>query len=194
MTCYQETWDFSAAGDSGGTIWPIPTYQGILLHIIFALMHAGARNVGIDLKPSLSPTNTNILNSLVASCKRLGMLYYPNILAQYSENDPGPYVWLGIEETKRFNLALYKVYRATSSIGKRVDHTQSDSRLTLQDLQFPLPTNTRLWKAVGKTEWDFAADSGLFDSLLDSIMGDMWISRANEASDFDLELDYTLQD
>lgn len=158
-------------------------------------MHAaGAGNLGIDLRPSFSRTNTNLLYSLVESCKRLGMLYYPNILARYSQSDPGPYVWLGIEETKRFNLALYRVYRSISRVGQRATDTDNHIRLTARDLQFPLPTYTRLWKTVSKAEWDSAAVRGVFDHLLDDTMDEMWISRVNEALGVDWELDYALQD
>jgi hypothetical protein len=169
-------------------------YQGILLHIIFALMHAGAENLGIDLRPSFSRTNTNLLNSLVGGCKRLGMLYYPNILAQYCQSDPDPYVWLGIEETKRFNLALYRVYRAVSRAGQPATDTHNHFRLTARDLQFPLPTYTPLWKTVSKAEWDSAAARGVFDHLLDETMDEMWISRVNEALGVDWEMDYPLED
>ncbi|KAL5047931.1 hypothetical protein BDW71DRAFT_213761 [Aspergillus fruticulosus] len=157
----RETGDVSAAEAVDGASWPIPTYQGILLHIIFA---------------------------------RLGMLYYPNILAQYYQSDPGPYVWFGIEETKRFNLALYRAYRAVSRVGQRATDTDNHIRLTAKDLQFPLPTCTRLWKSVSKAEWDSAAVRGVFDHLLDDTMDETWISRANEALGVDWELDYALQD
>ncbi|KAL4925345.1 Zn(II)2Cys6 transcription factor [Aspergillus undulatus] len=186
----REAWDVSAAEDVGGASWPIPIYQGILLHIIFALMHAGNGNLGIDLRPSLSRTNTNLLNSLVGSCKRLGMLYYPNILARYSQSNPGSYIWLGIEETKRFNLALYGVYRAVSRVGQRTTDINNHTRLTVRDLQFPLPTHTLLWKAASKAEWDFAAVRGVFDHLLDNTMDEMWISKVNEALGVNWDLDY----
>ncbi|KAB8202093.1 hypothetical protein BDV34DRAFT_201521 [Aspergillus parasiticus] len=190
----REAWDVSAIEDVDGASWPIPTYQGILLHIIFALVHAGAGNLGIDLRPSLSRTNTDLLSSLIRSCKRLGMLYYPNILARYSQRDSRPYIWLGIEETKRFNLALYRVYRAASVVGKRANDADTHAKLTARDLRFPFPTHTRLWKTVSMAEWGSAAGRGVFDHLLDDTMEEMWISRGHEALGVDWELDYTLQD
>lgn len=157
-------------------------------------MHLGAANLGIDLKPSLTQTNADLLNSLVKSCKARGLLYYPKILAKfYSSNSP-PYIWLGIEEIKRFNLALYKVYQTTSSIANRPSDTHGASRLTARDLQFPLPINKPLWKAVNRAEWDAAAHVGVFDALLDDVKEDMWISRVADACDFDHELEDTLQD
>ncbi|KAL5337239.1 hypothetical protein BJX70DRAFT_250568 [Aspergillus crustosus] len=188
----REAWDVSTAEDVAGASWLIPTYQGILLHIIFALMHAGTGNLGIDLRPPLSCTDANLLNSLVGSCKRLGMLYYPNILARYSQSDPGPYVWLGIEETKRFNLALYRVYQAVSRVGQQPTNTDNNTRLSAGDLQFPLPTHIALWRTVSKREWDSATTSGVFDHLLDDIMEGMWISKLSGALGVDWELDSAL--
>ncbi|KAH8427131.1 Zn(II)2Cys6 transcription factor [Aspergillus melleus] len=181
-------WDVSIAEDVGSIQCPISTYQAILLHIIFALMQLGGANLGIDLKPSLTQTNADLLNSLVRSCKARGLLYYPQILSMFSPSDSPPYLWLGIEEIKRFNLALYKVYRATSSIANRPSDTHRDSSLTARELQFPLPVNTPLWKAVTRTEWDAAAHVGVFDALLDDVKEGMWISRAADAYDFDHEL------
>ncbi|KAL2836073.1 hypothetical protein BJX68DRAFT_274711 [Aspergillus pseudodeflectus] len=166
---------------------------GILLHIIFALMRSGAENLGVNQKPSFAQAHTELLDSLLRSCKRLGMFYYPSILAQYSQSDASPYIWLGIEETKWLDLALYKVYQPTSRIGKRANNTHIDSKLTARDLQFPPPTNIRLWKAVSKTDWDTAAHSGVFNHLLDNTMSEVWMSKVNEACDFGLELCHTLQ-
>ncbi|KAE8367559.1 hypothetical protein BDV27DRAFT_169488 [Aspergillus caelatus] len=191
----REEWDVSATEDVGGAPWPIATYQGILLHIIFALVHAGTGNLGIDLKHAFSRTHTDLLNSLIGSCKRLGMLYYPHILTRYSQRDSGPYIWLGIEEIKRFNLALYRVYRAASVVGKRANNnTDIHARLTARDLQFPFPTHTRLWKTVSMAEWGSAAARGVFDQLLDDTMEEMWISKVHGALGVDWELDYTPQD
>ncbi|CEL11451.1 hypothetical protein ASPCAL14553 [Aspergillus calidoustus] len=189
----REAWDVSVTEDLPSAKWQIPTYQGILLHIIFALMRSGAENLGVDQKPSLAQAHTGLLDSLLRSCKRLGMFYYPSILALYSQSDASPYIWLGIEETKWFDLALYKVYQSTSRIGKRANNTHIDSKLTARDLQFPPPTNIRLWKAVSKTDWDTAAHSGVFNHLLDNTMSEVWISKVNEACDFGLELYHTLQ-
>ncbi|KAF3394250.1 hypothetical protein F1880_005433 [Penicillium rolfsii] len=191
----RETWDFSNTGNISDMTWPIPTYQGILLHVIFALMHAGAKNVGIDLRPSLSPTNTNILDSLVASCKRLGTLYYPTILARYSQSDPKKYVWLGIEETKRYNLALYRVCRAVSRLGQQATATDAYNygKLHVKDLQFPLPCENSLWKAVTKADWDSAADNGVFDHVLDDTMDTRWISNISQTLDDDWDLNHVFQ-
>lgn len=74
----QEVWDASGVeGACSDCSWPIPTYQAILLHIIFALLHRGGGSMGLDLKPSLPSPDSELLDSLVGSCQRLGMFYYP---------------------------------------------------------------------------------------------------------------------
>jgi hypothetical protein len=160
-------------------------------------LHGGSGTLGLDLKPSLTSANTEIFNSLVVSCKRLGMLYYPNILAQYSQSDPAPYVWLGIEEVKRFNLAVYRVYQACSKIGKedRDTHEQDitatpNSGLTAKDLQFPFPRNNRLWRFCSKGEWDAAATDGVFCHLLDDPMDEEWISKVDKDLGVDWGVDW----
>lgn len=73
--------------------------------------------LGLDLKPCLFSLVSSLLDRLVKSCRRLGMLYYPNMLARYCEPDQPSYVWVSIEEVKRFNIALYKVCRVCSEQG-----------------------------------------------------------------------------
>lgn len=85
------------------------------------------------------------------------MFYYPNILARYRETDLASFVWVGIEEIKRFNLALYKACGKLRNPGTR-DGSKDDvgavtSLLAASELQFPPPTNHPLWNAVGKDEW-----------------------------------------
>ncbi|OJJ52755.1 hypothetical protein ASPSYDRAFT_51442 [Aspergillus sydowii CBS 593.65] len=179
-----EQWDASnSEGACSSCFWPIPTYQAILLHIIFAILYKGGGGVlGLDLKPCLSPADTNLLDGLVESCKRLGMLHYPNMLARYCDSDLPAYVWVSIEEVKRFNIALYRVCKLCSE--QRSGTADCDiirgsrRRLRAQDLQFPLPRNTRLWNAVDKAGWEYAATEDVFRHRLDDTMKDEWISNS----------------
>lgn len=41
------------------------------------------------------------------------------MLAQYQSDDLASYVWVSIEEVKRFDLALYKFHRMLSRAGTR---------------------------------------------------------------------------
>ncbi|KAL5050959.1 hypothetical protein BDW71DRAFT_194070 [Aspergillus fruticulosus] len=142
----RELWDASISAEASSSCsWPIPTYQAMLLHIIFAALYKSQGQgvpplqLSLDLKPRLALADADLLNRLVASCRKLGMLFYPNMLARYSKDDLPSYVWVSIEEVKRLNMALFRLCRS--------------DRLHPRDLQFPLPTNTPLWNAVGKCEW-----------------------------------------
>lgn len=180
----QVSWDASESEDTGSSCsWPIPTYQAILLHIIFAILHKdrGARR--LDLKSSLPPAEAELLRRLVASCKKLGLLYYPNMLLRYCEHDLPAFVWISIEEVKRFNLALYNVCMTCGEKGASTDvldtATVSSNRgLRAQDLQFPLPRNTPLWNALSKAEWVSAEKEDVHRHALNDNLEDQWISKS----------------
>ncbi|KAL4995334.1 hypothetical protein BDV10DRAFT_196788 [Aspergillus recurvatus] len=171
----QELWDASTSAEASSSCsWPIPTYQAILLHIIFAALYksqgqgAPPVQLSVDLKPYLDLADADLLDRLVASCKKLGMLSYPNMLARYTKDDLSSYVWVSVEEIKRFNMALFRVCRLFAAgtcddkhggkpgldTPQDVDNShRTHDRLHARDLKFPLPINTPLWNAVGKAEW-----------------------------------------
>lgn len=111
-----------------------------------------------------------LLECLVASCKRLGMLYYPNILDRFTPEELAPYVWISIEEIKRFNLTLYKVYNMVSRSAAK--------NFTVNDLKFPLPKNDPLWNAVSKEEWLSASSGDLNNFNSDDVLENEWISNS----------------
>lgn len=180
----QVSWDASKSEDAGSSCsWPIPTYQAILLHIIFAILlhkERGARR--LDLRSSLPAAEAELLRRLVASCKKLGMLYYPNMLSRYCEQDLPAFVWISIEEVKRFNLALYKVCMACSENRVSTDvldtATTSNRGLRAKDLQFPLPRNTPLWNAMSKAEWVSVETEDVHRHALNDTLEDKWISNS----------------
>ncbi|EIT73096.1 hypothetical protein AO1008_08617 [Aspergillus oryzae 100-8] len=175
----KEIWDASISKDASSTCsWPIPTYQAILLHIIFAVLYKGSGALGLDLKPSLTPAVADLLHRLVTSCRKLGMLYYPNMLSRYGQNDLASLVWIGIEEIKRFNIALFKVCRAFSSSGEQGSSIDTSWRLYARDLQFPLPRNTPLWAATSREEWDSAAPDDVYGISLNDTLEAEWISKS----------------
>ncbi|KAL2836311.1 hypothetical protein BJY01DRAFT_238323 [Aspergillus pseudoustus] len=162
-------WDASNSETAcGACSWPMPTYQAILLHILFSVLYKGRAPVGQDLKAGLSPADADLFDRLVQSCKKLGILYYPNMLAR-------------IEEVKRFNIALYKICTACSEQECWTEGLNSTKaprrRLRAADLQLPLPKNTRLWKAVDKAEWVFAATDDVYHHRLGDALEGEWISR-----------------
>jgi hypothetical protein len=146
------------------------------------MLYKGGGALGLDLKPCLSLADSDLLDRLVESCKRLGMLYYPNMLARYCEPDQPTYVWVSIEEVKRFNIALYKVCRTCSqqwSGTTACDIIRGSSRgLRAQDLQFPLPRNTLLWNAVDKAGWESAGSEDVFRHRLNDTLEHEWISNS----------------
>ena len=86
------------------------------------------------------------------------MFYYPNMLSRYQETSLASFIWVGIEEIKRFNLALYKVCGKLSSnsmagAGINDNYDAQMDLLSASELQFPLPSSSALWNAVGKDEW-----------------------------------------
>ncbi|KAL3456619.1 hypothetical protein BJX64DRAFT_270308 [Aspergillus heterothallicus] len=153
--------------------WPIPTFQAILLYILLSLLSKGTVPIGLDLKPTLAAAEMELLASLVATCRHLGMFYYPKILEQYANDHVKAYIWIGVEEIKRFNLALFRVCRSVSSSGDRC-------RLAATELQFPLPTGERLWSAVTSADWH--AEAAKEGTNLDKTRGpaEPWISELAE--------------
>ncbi|KAJ5550154.1 hypothetical protein N7461_004852 [Penicillium sp. DV-2018c] len=188
-----EQWDGSLSKEPcASSSWPIPTYQAILLHIISAGMIKGSGTLPPDLKPSLTAPDADLLQRLVASCKKLGMFYYPNILAQFPANQPPAYVWVSVEEIKRFNVTLFKVCKSFSISGRKgrgLDGLLDDRektvswRLSARDLQFPLPRNAPLWHACNANEW-FAADTeNVYRHGPDGVDEGDWISASADVLD-----------
>lgn len=125
--------------------------------------------VNLDLNISISAADLELLKSLVGSCRKLGMFFYPNMLARYKESDLPSFVWVGIEELKRFSMALYKLCTGVNSLAT------DNSLLHAGELQFPLPSNDPLWNSTGRDEWaDNLKDETI--SLKDNLQA-KWVSN-----------------
>lgn len=138
--------------DSPISRWPIATYQGILLCIIFSLLSTPA---GLELNLGLvvNVSDRQIISALVATCLRNNIFYYPNMLTRYRNVESLTCMWVGVEEIKRFGLALYKVSRLCGRGSCLGEPDESDSRvLRLSDLQFPMPDERNLWDASSNPE------------------------------------------
>ncbi|KUL89636.1 hypothetical protein ZTR_00482 [Talaromyces verruculosus] len=169
----REKWDASEVEEACSTcFWPIATYQAILLHVISSIIMKSDGVVNVDLKAAIPATDLALLASLVGSCRRLGMFFYPNILAKYGESDLPSFVWVGIEEVKRLSIALYKLCAKLSSFT-----TEDRSLITARELQFPLPSNDQLWNSVGRDEWKANATVEDTVSLKDDLQT-KWISKS----------------
>ncbi|KAJ6115354.1 hypothetical protein N7486_001132 [Penicillium sp. IBT 16267x] len=177
----RDKWDASERDEAcNACLWPIPTYQAILLHIIFSLIIKGQGGLDFELKVSLPRADFGLLQALVRSCQRLGMFYYPNILSRYQEANLASFIWVGIEEVKRFNVALYKVCGKLSSlgvVGASIDDNDVENLLmSASELQFPPPSNNALWNSVGKNEWMVHMKDTTPVSLDDHCQAD-WLSN-----------------
>ncbi|KAL2833947.1 hypothetical protein BJY01DRAFT_224824 [Aspergillus pseudoustus] len=192
----RDKWDASTVVNvSSACEWPIPMYQAILLHIIFALLSKvnGSSTLDLDLKPTLKSADAELLASLVKSCRKLGVFQYKNILARFKPDDLDSYVWVTVEEIKRFNLALFKVCRRLSSERQHTNtHAGGDDPgtggaplavtptswlLTAPELEFPMQTNDSLWLATDKEEWTAAVDNVEAVDLT-NMMESKWISKS----------------
>ncbi|KUM60609.1 hypothetical protein ACN42_g6516 [Penicillium freii] len=162
------------------------TYQGILLHLIFSLLLSHDK-LDLQLTQVLPEVPSQLLVSLVRTCLKRRMFFYPSILAQFKPGfDPDVFIWLGIEEVKRFDLSLYKVCRharicdakllegAPDFSPRRGPRSLSGSLLSLTDLQFSVPDRDELWHATS----DLAAKiTGNEAAYTNENIEDNWISQ-----------------
>ena len=144
------------------------------------MIHKDDVHIGLDLMPTLPSADADLLKSLVLSCKKLGMFYYPNMLARFQEDDLPSYVWVSIEEIKRFDLALYKVWKILGNRDnqKRGATGVASQELEAVELQFPLPKNDPLWNATTKHDWLAAITEDAEYNKLHDTREEEWISKS----------------
>ncbi|QKX59535.1 uncharacterized protein TRUGW13939_06669 [Talaromyces rugulosus] len=201
LSIYQQKdkWDISTQhsqqqqyqdGTSGSfSSWLIATYQGILLHIIFALLTSSKDQLDFQLTRPLPEIPTQLLVALVHNCLKRNMFFYPSMLAQFNSTSvPEVFTWLGIEEVKRFALALYKVCRQCRvddtrlldsdmfSNSRREPHWQGGCLLSLFDLQFALPDSDELWHASSDLAARVAENPGVYSN---KNIEENWISQTS---------------
>ncbi|CAI7570494.1 unnamed protein product [Penicillium glandicola] len=192
----REKWDISNHHDphsqhheissSGPTPWPMATYQGILLHLIFSLLLNNNRP-DLQLTQVLPDVPSQLLVSLVRSCLKRHMFFYPSILAQFKPGvDPDVFIWLGIEEVKRFDLSLYKVCRHARVCNtklledvpnfgpQRGPQSPGGRLLSLADLQFAVPDSDELWHANSDLAAKIARNP---DAYTNDNIEENWISQ-----------------
>ncbi|KAJ5497371.1 hypothetical protein N7463_009358 [Penicillium fimorum] len=81
--------------------WPIGTYQGILLYIIFSLLASSPIGLELNLSLALHVSDRQILSALIATCLRNNIFYYPNMVTRYRNVESVTCMWVGVEEIKR---------------------------------------------------------------------------------------------
>lgn len=101
------------------------------------------------------------------------------MLARYRPDDLAPYVWISVEEAKRFDLALYKVYSMVSRPRDSVTGAVT-KELTANEPQFPMPKNNFLWNTASKEVWLSACPGDLDSFSLDDALQVEWISNSAE--------------
>ncbi|KAJ5552746.1 hypothetical protein N7494_002124 [Penicillium frequentans] len=191
----RENWDISNQNDEADlspepssfnpTPWPMATYQGILLHVIFSfLLNKDQSN--LQLTGLLPELPSRLISALVKTCLKRGMFFYPAIQSQFRpEVDPEVLIWLGIEEIKRFNLSLYRLYRQVRLNAKVLEDTanfdlscgtRSSGRnlLSLADLQFALPDSDELWHMTSDLAAKIAGNTAVYN---DKNGEENWISQ-----------------
>ncbi|KAJ5381225.1 uncharacterized protein N7496_003653 [Penicillium cataractarum] len=160
------------------------TYQSILLQVIFSLVVAKIETpFDLNLRCELPASNYELLTSLARTCRRLGLFYYPNMLARHEVFAPPALVWVSVEETKRFGLALYKLCRL---VAPSIEHATvykdrgdlSNELLNLGDLEFSMPDPDEVWNASVETGSHNIRASPLQGAGKNSSNPDEWISNA----------------
>ncbi|OGM49584.1 C2H2 type zinc finger domain protein [Aspergillus bombycis] len=108
------------------------------------------------------------------------------MLARYHPGDLADFVWVGIEEVKRFDLALFRVCKSISLDTGRThlehhhDISGTNWQVTASELQFPVPKNDLIWNAVTANEWKSATTEGMERVNLSDSMQSQWISNSTE--------------
>lgn len=147
------------------------------MHIILAMFIA-KENTAFDLglRYQIETEEYDLLVALVQSCRRLGMFLYPNMLSQYDDTAPAALVWVGVEETKRFGLALYKVCRMCTC----PDSARSRSQLlSLTDLSFGMPDSDESWSAPADAGTEGLQRVALQTNYRENGDPEWWISRSS---------------
>ncbi|KAJ5354596.1 hypothetical protein N7541_005640 [Penicillium brevicompactum] len=146
MQNQRSQWDFSTVTSDQiiDISWPITTYQSLLLHVILSiLITKETGDMDLGLRHRIPADEYDLFDALVRSCRNLGMFSYPKMLAQYPTATPITMIWVGVEEMKRFALALYKVAHI-STTGDR-NESACEKLLTIADLSFSMPYCDEVW-------------------------------------------------
>lgn len=172
----QRQWEIPGGSN---TPWPMASFQGILLQLIFALMTNKEITFDLNLRCRLPDSEYELLVSLVQTCRRLGLFYYPNMITRHDSSAPITLIWLSMEETKRFGLALYKLSRLCSRRSDDRSGSIQDELLTLADLEFSMPESDAVWNAPSFLEVNAIRRATVTQEMSMDRDSDNWISNAS---------------
>ncbi|OKL59495.1 hypothetical protein UA08_05277 [Talaromyces atroroseus] len=163
-----ENWAVHDTDSTRTSRWPIVTYQAILLFIIFSMTaHDGANEFDHDNdNDDENETDIHRIHSifthLARTCRAQGVLHYPAMLAQISIDDPIVFKFTNVEEFKCFALTLFKVDHLLSPLilldsqrpgQEEQQQERNNNRLSISDLQFPLPDSGYLHESPSIREF-----------------------------------------
>ncbi|KAL4788795.1 hypothetical protein BDV19DRAFT_65674 [Aspergillus venezuelensis] len=151
--------EYDEDGDSPTSQWPIATYQGILIYLIFSLISGASHpSFGLSLTFNIRPIDRDILSVLISACLENNIFYYPRMLERYRGVENVTCIWVGVEEIKKLGLALYRVSSLCGSVGANLrglllqQHENNSQLLHQSDLKFPPPDSEYLWEAGSNEE------------------------------------------
>ncbi|KAL3462137.1 hypothetical protein BJX64DRAFT_299768 [Aspergillus heterothallicus] len=126
--------DWKSQREFKNKLWPMATFQAVLLNVIFAMV----REVAADLRGRCA----SMLRALTTTCIAGGLFSHQRMRAQIHTDDSLLFSWTYIEETRRLALALFKVNSFFRT-----------GMLSASDLEFPLPEPGYLWDAPETKEF-----------------------------------------
>jgi hypothetical protein len=100
------------------------------------------------------------------------------MLGRYQDIDSVTCIWVGVEEIKRFALALYKVCRISGRVCRnKADDPDGLQLLRLSDMRFPIPDSNQLWEAESNPELSNLLAKTYRDANLERRRDAKWISE-----------------
>ncbi|KAE8153607.1 C6 and C2H2 transcription factor [Aspergillus avenaceus] len=158
---------------------PMATYQSVLLQIIFACFVAKDQApLDLALRYRLQAPDYELLVALVHSCRRVNMFSYPDMVARHDPTAPLALIWVSVEETKRFGLALYKVCRMCTGPASPDGVSAKNELLTLSDLSFCMPDSDEAWNAPVGVGAEFLREIASQANVRDNRDSSNWISES----------------
>ncbi|EKG19214.1 Thioesterase superfamily [Macrophomina phaseolina MS6] len=149
-----DKWDFAPTPSAPfSPAWPLGTFQGILLHLILALAYGLPLSSPTGSTASVALNTHALLTDLVRCARRLGLFSYAAMHAQFHDADLVFVTWVRVEEVKRFDLILFRLWGVFHDCEWARVNGLAGEELTWADLRFQAPEPDELWTADGIREF-----------------------------------------